>query len=1295
MDVRYAWFRYHCKGADKQGLWRCKTAQDIDASVSGKERNSMREMFNKALAVCCMLQGRNSDAEVDRIGVENAFELCKTKVTTHWGCDILANGNAAVRTVYQFMTGKSINSFAHLDIQKCKTCRQLCLDSVWVNPAELCQSDIRATAMNSHNDTLNDFEVESNGSVIDVEDNDEPGTGPITSVASAQQPVLRDTLPHTECFVCAICSPLRLIRKWAHYLLHYRGHLQDRGQMHVQGPEKDEVQVALGVKSDARKASKYAPVSQPYWKDYSPESKLQFLRRRILHRKILQTGDKIKVMFSESGECKIAVVLDPTLIVIQKAHYVKSVQFLKDDNVSVDASLKAQQVYVTSILQHWSLRPQPTHFSGGHAKTAASSARCAGSVHPTSPSSPSDTTSDTSRRRSKNSATADIMPKHRGVSRQLFHAHVDNSSPASQTALHQWSDSFLKLSRGEKVMLRDVSGPFPLRVMRISDCHASHEAGKLKKTIGTHTKPAIAFPVFQVEETVFVEEDFGTKFGRIYPSHIQTTLSAFDLDEDNRCFFICLGIATGCDPFALQCLFRSHAAYLRQSSQFRDFVDTLSDDEELRNSLQDHNSQILDDCLRLNGRGCFLILQHCWPKEFSNFRIIIIESSRNHLDIYEFSEKPNGWNMKNIYMRVHDGHFTLLSPIHNINWFATTKKEIELSQLIHVMRPEFQCPAIQSLIFNEFEDESLYVSCALAGKVPSEKVLDDMWLQATRHCGLEFDAVTRQWTDMPANIESKESFQMGSMQSSSWERVRNALLTVFNTASHDIRRQRRMRQTIAIPEPPAHAVSSVPCVFLDAGSEAGTGLFRMLGTSSITHVAGIEIQEAWFKVSVQMFRQIRALCTSMGFRMPAVTILRSCMLADHACVKYLVSIASMVWINNFVFDQHHYFSGKREYKNTSRDVQRAPLSKLLAAQDSRRFSLSANAAFVFARHFQGNTSIALYKPEHFHSLYGYHASGYTVEVNPTWRQKDATEHVTILSHYQQLPIGNNWRIQCATNEDIAVFHDLMQKWSESIPAVFTCMHQSSLYSRQLQYLTSLEHQGRRLRRSGSNHQNPVDCDATLQHDPPDTTEMEDLLGVRSLPHPFNNETISIQELTCFQTGQLMSSTVINEYTSLLAGHFSDTEFPWLLNFDPKKSEAWTTSDRRAFYTKHFKSRRTKFVFAINTGFHWVALKIDTAKRYIATMCAMQNSWANEASYILNLFSIGLSTTSFQHFSVHVPHQRNAVDCGPLCCLFMLFLSQNDVSSSTELSYESHFTANQMRMRMFGDIRKGVITPLAQ
>jgi Ulp1 family protease len=271
----------------------------------------------------------------------------------------------------------------------------------------------------------------------------------------------------------------------------------------------------------------------------------------------------------------------------------------------------------------------------------------------------------------------------------------------------------------------------------------------------------------------------------------------------------------------------------------------------------------------------------------------------------------------------------------------------------------------------------------------------------------------------------------------------------------------------------------------------------------------------------------------------------------------------------------------------------------------------------------------------------------------------------------------------------------MRKYSESLPFAFHKMRETSLYSRQSQYAAVSRRSGRRMRQfSGADNINAIDCEV-VEGDAPDTADIEKILGVRSLPHPFNQDNMSIQLLTCFQTGQILDSVVIDEYVSLLATHFSDVHFPRIYNFDNKKYHSWTTKEREQYFNSHFKSRLSKSVFAINTGFHWVAVKVDTVQHYIATVCSMQNSLPNELHSILEMFSIGHDTNAFQHFPVTVPHQRNAVDCGPLCCMFLLFLSQDDVSSRSELSYETHFTANQMRMRMFADIRQGHITSLLQ
>jgi Ulp1 family protease len=106
--------------------------------------------------------------------------------------------------------------------------------------------------------------------------------------------------------------------------------------------------------------------------------------------------------------------------------------------------------------------------------------------------------------------------------------------------------------------------------------------------------------------------------------------------------------------------------------------------------------------------------------------------------------------------------------------------------------------------------------------------------------------------------------------------------------------------------------------------------------------------------------------------------------------------------------------------------------------------------------------------------------------------------------------------------------------------------------------------------------------------------------------------------------------------------------------------------------------------------------VDIKKQYIAYVCSLQNPMETEARLILKAFSfMHANANTFRCFKVPAPHQQNAVDCGPLACMFLLFLTQNDITPVTKLEYSSIPTAAEMRMRMFADIRQGSVTLLAE
>jgi hypothetical protein len=181
--------------------------------------------------------------------------------------------------------------------------------------------------------------------------------------------------------------------------------------------------------------------------------------------------------------------------------------------------------------------------------------------------------------------------------------------------------------------------------------------------------------------------------------------------------------------------------------------------------------------------------------------------------------------------------------------------------------------------------------------------------------------------------------------------------------------------------------------------------------------------------------------------------------------------------------------------------------------------------------------------------------------------------------------------------------------------------------------------------------------------------------------------------------------VIEEYMSLLAQHFSTTSFcpslmdgiAWTALRSPSKQ--FNERQRHKFCDQYLpgalKSPEKPIVFAMNPwGNHWIGVKIDMTKKYIATACSLNNAMNELARGVLKMISVRHKPAStFEHIIFKVPHQKNAVDCGPLSCLFMLFLAQNDITRYTTLDYDSEFTAVAMRLRIAADIANKKVTPL--
>jgi hypothetical protein len=195
----------------------------------------------------------------------------------------------------------------------------------------------------------------------------------------------------------------------------------------------------------------------------------------------------------------------------------------------------------------------------------------------------------------------------------------------------------------------------------------------------------------------------------------------------------------------------------------------------------------------------------------------------------------------------------------------------------------------------------------------------------------------------------------------------------------------------------------------------------MMKDDRVTHVAGVEFQQSWFQLSVSIFQRVRYHFRAGNYRMPQVTLIHSCMLAQTQLLKWLYSITTIMWMNNFVFDKLTYF-------NSSDQTSERHKSKSLVPGDKY---LSANAAFNFSQQFQGTTLIALHRPTSFGSQWNY-TPFKPFEVYCTWSRTDTKEEVTILRHTQHLSMSTDFVVCSPTIEGMNTWEAWTRTWSTAV-----------------------------------------------------------------------------------------------------------------------------------------------------------------------------------------------------------------------------------------------------------------------
>lgn len=1226
LNCKFCWTRMHCKGNDKMGLWRNKTTGDISPTLIGPDKARSRELFNKALAVNKMLLGTNTFEEVDRAGVSESWTLVCRKVTRIWGFDLLSSGDAAIRSIDNIMRGKDTN----LSLQQCQQHRQACINSSW-------------TVEDGYIDKEADISIDEEGFEEESDHLDDSRPAPCCPGPAAAAEGI-------ECFVCEKCTPVRLFPEWSKYMEHARRHLASNVQQSWKFI-KDEVRVVQGIKGLGKTAG-YVKTGSLVFKRYNVSDNLGFLKQRIMHRNILRQNDHVEVVI-ESESRQVACVIDAQIQAIQRVMCVKVALLADTGHVFMCPVSKIMAIVssaIPSITSPPKAKKTDTTKMTPSLKQISASPQCSPPTAPLARLNP------------------DPPAKHAALKRLLTYA-----SPPSDSGVTDVSQTFQSRGKSAEIQSPGCTARLqsPRRNLRSVELHVEFMLRATESNCLCYHKRAGAMTSYPGEYTEwsmgskkFLESDYGMKFGLIYPRHVHLILEMYPaLDESNRCFFMALGIAAGLDPFHLQCAFRKQVNKL----QGLDRLPTMS--QNLRNM-----AHVLNEGLVANESVDSQLLSFCWPPALDKFKIAIIsyrrlpssarEGSAYTLTIFDPSP---GVPKESIILKLENGHYTLLHELAS----TTVKlerlfgpKDILSPPFLHIECATLRMPDIQP--YQVFSSSNAYLAGALLGSIPTQQDLLKIWKSIT-------NLIPEDFSDNSATTKKTQHEHTGSLQPDSWPIIHTALTCGIQNAVDTMKpgAASNTRSAFCKAHGPAAATHTQSC-FLDIGSEIGRGMYAMLGDSNITHIAGIEIQQTLFEISVRIFEKVRSIFSTEGWEMPQVTLLNSCMLKKCPELDVLYSFANIIWINNFVFDRDIYF-------NESRDV--TSNRHVMNQFDKNNRYLSPNLAARLRTALRNSACLALFVPGPF---YGAGFAGQAkVNVKVTWGQPSSEHSAHILNNQHRIQLANAVQLICANHLEASRYDDLVKAYCKGLATVLA---------------TALRHDPQALSAASGLgtiviNENTVTTNTKVQDWPQ---------GIPQIPSFIQpGASIPIEDLACIQNLAWFNSDLIAEYLHVLQKSFPNvfivtamTGFgysaEWLQNLIQEKS----VGNKRCMSSI---TAAQVVVFILNLdGLHWIAARI--CKR-TSTVCVMDSMLNANKNVVANLQAIAKECWNI-NLSLHlvtVPHQGNGCDCGPLACLFSLFLAQtavNNDSSPVVLTYNTQSTARQMRIRILADLSAGRVTKLS-
>ena len=353
-----------------------------------------------------------------------------------------------------------------------------------------------------------------------------------------------------------------------------------------------------------------------------------------------------------------------------------------------------------------------------------------------------------------------------------------------------------------------------------------------------------------------------------------------------------------------------------------------------------------------NGEWIPSILLQCWPEEFENVHIFILEEyvDESKCDVFIqvqmfVSQHPkNDCGIQEIVLMRNQNSYTLLDT----DLAPVLNSLLENDLQIYVM----QCrDSLKSMAVSGIELPRINSS-----NNTTQAQLISMWKQAIKMVDLTQDKNGR-WTTTPPGLSGKKHFQDGSLQDSGWVTVKNHLHNRLTGCQVNI---------------------------VDFGSEGGYCIAQFAIDPSVKSVTGKEIQYPWVAYSALILFHLYTQSKCQNTYFASTKLL---------CGSF-VDISDTIWMHA-VANAHVIHCDNWNWWKGNMDKKDAILPKANGFSALQK-SIDCNVAYLLRRLVKDDAYIVVYKNEYFNL--GFELLQ-TFDVYANWNSVSSTSiHLVQLDH---------------------------------------------------------------------------------------------------------------------------------------------------------------------------------------------------------------------------------------------------------------------------------------------------------